>query len=115
MKLLPPGQVAAFGILKAGNEINVVKSRFMRSFLLMHWNGAVTGLKWERGWTGMLVLGGLTDCLPPRDGEGPQLGLHTGSSLPAPVERAEISLEPSVVIALFHSSPLLSQVGFTHL
>ena len=81
----------------------------------MHWNGAVTGWKWERGWTGRLVLRGLVDCPPPRDGEGPQLGLHKGSTLPAPVERAEISLEPPVVIPLFHSFPLLSHVGFIHL
>ena len=78
MKLLPPGQVAAFGILKVGNEINVVKSRFTRSSFLMHWNGAVTGRKWERGWTGRLVLDGLVDCLPPRDGEGPRPGSPQG-------------------------------------
>lgn len=29
-KLLPPGQVATSGILKVGNEINIVKQKFMQ-------------------------------------------------------------------------------------
>lgn len=83
MKLLPPGQVAAFGILKVGNEINVVKPKFTQSFLLMHWNGAVTGGKWERCWSGRARDPRCVDHLRPQGGGGPRLGSLQGSHGPA--------------------------------
>lgn len=64
----PGGQVAAFGISKAGNEINVVGLKFKQSSLLRRWNRAVTGGRRERRWPARACApwSSLVDHLPPR-------------------------------------------------